>query len=160
MKIPASMIAALKSYGQHRSFGLVELSNFCSKYSWRLFFVCIVFQTCALARADDSPCAALSPDASKSCKLLADAQIALKGTFDQVLVNAVARFSEKAEVMDMKIALMQSQKEWQRFSDADCKAVGQLFHGGTGALSSELACSARQADERRRQLVEEFMPQR
>lgn len=82
------------------------------------------------------------------------AEIKLNQTYQRVLATLSSADSDQQQSYpaSTKAALIEAERAWVKYRDADCKAVYNHWKGGTIRTSMELGCRQERAEQRTRQL--------
>lgn len=89
------------------------------------------------------------------------ADFKLNQTYQRVLatLNGADDDQQKSYPASTKSALIEAERAWIKYRDADCRAVYNHWKGGTIRTSMELGCRQERAEQRTRQL-EAFLDKR
>jgi uncharacterized protein YecT (DUF1311 family) len=82
------------------------------------------------------------------------ADLKLNQTYQRVLATFKGADEERQQSYpaSTKAALIEAERAWVKYRDADCKAVYDHWKGGTIRTSMELGCRQERAEQRTRQL--------
>ena len=97
----------------------------------------------AMTTADMSACAAQTQKAAEQ---------ALNDTYRRVLAKLDGTGAKNTRRADVKTTLVDAQRHWIRFRDADCKAVRTWYGDGSMAGMAMLGCMQSRAETRTREL--------
>jgi uncharacterized protein YecT (DUF1311 family) len=102
-------------------------------------------------------CEPLSPDARAACLAGTESSNALTQAYANVLADLDDRLQADKTAAALKKAVIDSQEKWVKFRDADCDAVGEMFHGGTHVLAAGINCANQHDEARAKQLIDQFI---
>jgi uncharacterized protein YecT (DUF1311 family) len=105
-------------------------------------------------------CEPMSPQAHQACMNAAASEAALNSTYQQILKMYDKQAKVDPSRLQLKNALVEAQKHWVKFREADCKAVELSYAGGTGQLAFGVECRTDHAKSRTKELEDQFLPQR
>ncbi|WP_426702961.1 lysozyme inhibitor LprI family protein [Rhodanobacter sp. Col0626] len=118
--------------------------------------------TAALLLAMNAPVLAANCDSANNTvqmnACMADevkaADLTLNHTYQRVLatLNGADSDQQQSYPASTKAALIEAERAWVKYRDADCKAVYNHWKGGTIRTSMELGCRQERAEQRTRQL--------
>lgn len=120
---------------------------------WILCCVIAVFPLTGFAECDD-----LTPYSKAECLAAIEPARELEATYRQILERYDREEKTDATAAIKKAAVIAAQDAWNHFRDADCNAVSEQFHGGTGMLGAGINCATQHDKARTQQLRDEFVP--
>jgi uncharacterized protein YecT (DUF1311 family) len=114
----------------------------------------ISFSTFGLAQ----DCEPASPQLHDACIASAKSEATLNATYQRILQMLDTQAKENPSRVQVKTALIEAQKRWAKFREADCNAVQYMYAGGSGAFAFGVECGAAHAKERTNELEDQFIP--
>lgn len=124
----------------------------------KALFALAIFILSPFVLAED--CEPMSPQAHEACLRAAEPEATLNSTYKKILEMYDKQGKTDPSRLQLKKAIIEAQKQWVKFREADCNAVALLYAGGSGRLAYSVECWTANAKSRTKELEDQFSPNR